>query len=64
MRCSPSLISGVSAEVGPDFDADLYAHAALAIVEHFGGLLIDDPDRFSTERMVDGATALLRLLWR
>jgi AcrR family transcriptional regulator len=59
-----SLIAGVSAEAGPAFDADLYAHAALAIVEHFGRLLLNDPDRFSTERMVDGATALLRLLWR
>lgn len=58
------LISGVGAEAGPTFDADLYSHAVLAIIEHFGRLLLDDPDRFSTERMVDGATALLRLLFR
>lgn len=55
----------VSAEQkGAAFDADLYAHALVAVVEHFGRLLLDDPDRFTTERMVDGATRLLRLLWR
>jgi AcrR family transcriptional regulator len=59
------LIAGVSEQQkGPAFDADLYAHAMLAVIEHFGRLLIDDPGRFSTERMVDGATRLLRLLWR
>ncbi|WP_183095060.1 TetR/AcrR family transcriptional regulator [Nocardioides stalactiti] len=59
------LISSVSAnEKGAPFDADLYAHAVLAILEHFGRLLIDDPERFSTERMVDGANRILSLLWR
>ncbi|KAA1419504.1 TetR/AcrR family transcriptional regulator [Nocardioides humilatus] len=59
------LIAGVSEQQdGVPFDADLYAHAMLAVVEHFGRLLIDDPDRFDTQRMVDGATRLLRLLWR
>jgi hypothetical protein len=59
------LIASVSEQQeGPAFDADLYAHAVLAVVEHFGRLLLDDPDRFTTERMVDGATRLLRLLWR
>jgi len=60
-----SFIAGVSeSQPGPPFDADLYAHAMVAVVEHFGRLLIDDPDRFSTERMVDGATRLLKMLWR
>jgi AcrR family transcriptional regulator len=59
------LIGNVSEQQeGPAFDADLYAHALLAVVEHFGRLLLDDPDRFTTERMVEGATRLLRLLWR
>jgi len=60
-----SFIAGVSeSQPGPPFDADLYAHAMVAVVEHFGRLLIDDPDRFSTERMVEGATRLLKMLWR
>lgn len=60
-----SYIAQVSgSQPGRDLDADLYAHAVLAIVEHFGRLLIDDPDRFSTERLIDGATALLHMLWR
>ncbi|MEZ0577852.1 TetR/AcrR family transcriptional regulator [Nocardioides sp. MH1] len=59
------LISQVSEQQeGPAFDADLYAHAMLAVVEHFGRLLLDDPDRFTTDRMVEGATRLLRLLPR
>ena len=59
------LVAGVSEQQdGPALDADLYAHAMLAVVEHFGRLLLDDPDRFTTERMVEGATRLLRLLWR
>ncbi|KAA1428354.1 TetR/AcrR family transcriptional regulator [Nocardioides antri] len=59
------LIAGVSTtQDGPPFDAELYAHAVLAILEHFGRLLIDDPGRFTTERMVDGATRLLSMLWR
>ena len=60
-----SFIAGVSeSQPGPPFDADLYAHAMVAVCEHFGRLLIDDPDRFSTERMVEGATRLLTMLWR
>jgi AcrR family transcriptional regulator len=59
------MIGNVSEQQeGPAFDADLYAHALLAVVEHFGRLLLDDPERFTTERMVEGATRLLRLLWR
>ena len=59
-----TFIAGVGeGQEGPPFDADLYAHAMVAVCEHFGRLLIDDPDRFSTERMVDGATRLLRMMW-
>ncbi len=45
-------------------DAELYSHAVLGIVEHFGGVMLDHPDLFSTERLVDGAKAVLGLLWR
>lgn len=49
---------------GWDVDAELYSHAALAVVEHFGRLLLDDPDRFTNERLVAGARALLGTIWR
>jgi AcrR family transcriptional regulator len=45
-------------------DAELYSHAVLAIVEHFGRVLLDHPDLFTTERLVSGARALLATLWR
>lgn len=60
-----SLIADI-ARSRPDWqvDAELYSHAVLAIVEHFGRVLIDDPDRFTTERLMAGATAVLETLWR
>jgi hypothetical protein len=36
----------------------------LAIVEHFGRVLLDHPERFTTERLVGGARAVLGTLWR
>ena len=45
-------------------DAELYSHAVLGIVEHFGGVLLDHPDLFTTKRLVDGAKAVLATLWR
>ncbi len=60
-----SLISDIG-KSRPDWkvDADLYSHAVLAIVEHFGRVLVDDPDLFTTERLMDGARAVLGTLWR
>lgn len=60
-----SLISDI-AKSRPDWkvDADLYSHAVLAIVEHFGRVMVDDPDRFTTERLMEGAKAVLGTLWR
>jgi AcrR family transcriptional regulator len=60
-----SLISDI-AKSQPDWkvDADLYSHAVLAIVEHFGRVMVDDPDRFTTERLMEGAKAVLATLWR
>ena len=60
-----SLIADIG-ESRPDWkvDAELYSHAVLAIVEHFGRVLVDDPDRFTTERLMDGAKAMLGTLWR
>jgi AcrR family transcriptional regulator len=63
------MFANLITEIGasrPDWevDAELYSHAVLAIVEHFGRVMIDDPDRFTAERLIGGAEAVLATLWR
>jgi len=53
---------GIAARGGPDVDPEVAAHAILAILEHFGRLLLTEPDRFTPERLVDTITALLASL--
>jgi len=43
-------------------DAEVLAHALLAILEHFGRLLLVEPDRFETERLVTAVSGVLRAL--
>jgi hypothetical protein len=43
-------------------DADLAAHALLAVAEHFGRLLLADPATYPPERLVAFATGALRRL--
>ncbi len=42
-------------------DAELAAHALVACLEYFGRVLVEDPDRFETERLVAFAAGILRL---
>jgi AcrR family transcriptional regulator len=53
---------GLVVRGGPALDAEVLAHAILAIVEHFGRLLLTEPDRFDTERLVATITGVLRAL--
>jgi AcrR family transcriptional regulator len=53
---------GLTLRGGPVLDAEVAAHAILAILEHFGRLLLTDPERFSTERLVDTITGVLSAL--
>ena len=53
---------GLVVRGGPVLDAEVLAHAILAIVEHFGRLLLTEPDRFDTERLVATITGVLRAL--
>lgn len=53
---------GLALRGGPALDAEVAAHAILAVLEHFGRLLLTDPDRFSTERLVDTIAGLLAAL--
>lgn len=45
---------------GPAVDAEVAAHAVLAVLEHFGRLLLTEPDRFDTDRLVGTLTGLLK----
>jgi AcrR family transcriptional regulator len=53
---------GLAMRGGPALDPEVAAHAILAILEHFGRVLLTDPERFSTERLVDTITGLLSAL--
>ena len=43
---------GLAVREGPALDAEVLAHAVVAVMEHFGRLLLTDPDRFDTDRLV------------
>lgn len=53
---------GLAVRGGPVLDAEVVAHAILAILEHFGRILLLEPDRFETERLVGTITGLLAAL--
>ena len=53
---------GLALRGGPKVDAEVAAHAILAVLEHFGRLLLVDPDRFDTDRLVGTITGLISSL--
>lgn len=53
---------GTALRGGPEVDAEVLAHALLAVMEHFGRLLLTEPDRFDTDRLVDAVTDVVRAL--
>ena len=53
---------GLALRGGPRLDPEVAAHAILAILEHFGRLILDQPDRFTTDRLVGTIGGLLRAL--
>lgn len=40
-------------------DVDVLAHAVMAVLEHFGQLLLEEPDLFTVERLVTTVKAVL-----
>ena len=56
------LGAGSASRGGPPFDVEVVAHAILAVLEHFGRLLLDEPGRFDTERLVGALAGLLAAL--
>jgi AcrR family transcriptional regulator len=57
------LVAGLTAG-GPALDAELTAHAIVAVAEHFGRLLVEQPERFEPDRLVAALESLLAALPR
>ena len=50
---------GLALRGGPHVDVEVASHAVVAVLEHFGRLLLDDPRRFDTDRLVTAIRGLL-----
>lgn len=53
---------GLALRGGPVLDPEVLAHAIVAVMEHFGRLLLAEPELFETERLVATITGLLGAL--
>jgi hypothetical protein len=40
-------------------DTELISHALIGVGEHFGRILIEEPDRYSTERLTSTVQSVL-----
>lgn len=58
------LGAGIEQRGGPAVDVELASHALIGVLEHFGRLLLEDPDRFEPDRLVAFAAGLLSVLGR
>lgn len=54
-----TLIRAGLGERGAQLDAELASHATVALLEHFGKLVLSRPDDFTRERLLSGVRALL-----
>jgi AcrR family transcriptional regulator len=62
VRLTGLIELGLLARGRTGLDAELLAHALLAVLEHFGRILLTEPDRFDTERLVGAVAGVLRSL--
>jgi AcrR family transcriptional regulator len=53
---------GLAVRGRPALDAEVLAHAVVAVMEHFGRLLLTDPDRFDTDRLVSAVRGVVHAL--
>lgn len=59
------LVSGYAQMTNAgEVDAELVAHAAVALLEHFGRLMLTDPEQFTADRMTAAIVASIRLVTR
>ena len=63
-RVESLLAVGLARRGGPDIDAAVASHAVMGAAEHFGRLLVQDPNRLDPERIVATVEALLAALRR
>lgn len=54
-----ALESGLELRGGPHLDIDVLAHLIIATGEHFGRLILDHPDQYTSERLVSALESLL-----
>ncbi len=53
---------GIALRGGPAIDVEIASHALIGVLEHFGRLLLEDPDRFEPDRLVSFAAGALAVL--
>ncbi len=53
---------GLALRGGPKLDVEVVSHALVAVLEHFGRLLLEEPRRFETDRLVAAIRGLLNAL--
>lgn len=53
---------GLAGSVHARIDVGMAAHAVLALLEHFGHLLLTEPEHYSPERLMNGLRGLLDAL--
>jgi AcrR family transcriptional regulator len=61
-RIAAMLELGLLTRTGPRLDTEVLAQALVAVLEHFGRVLLTEPDRFDTERLVEAVTGVLRAI--
>ena len=61
-RIQAVLEIGIAVRGGGAVDSEVLAHALLAVMEHFGRVLLTEPDRFTTDRLVDAVAGVVRAL--
>jgi AcrR family transcriptional regulator len=61
-RIAGMIELGLALRGGPRLDAEVLAHALLAVLEHFGRLLLTEPDRFDTDRLVGAVSAVIEAI--
>ena len=53
---------GLAIRGGPTVDAEVLSHAVMAVLEHFGRLILDEPETFDVERLVSTVQGVLGAL--
>jgi AcrR family transcriptional regulator len=61
-RIAAMLELGLLTRGGPPLDTEVLAQGLVAVLEHFGRLLLTEPDRFDTDRLVAAIAGVLRAL--